>query len=32
MENTADVVENAISDDAIETEAKVVPKGNHELR
>ena len=32
MENTVDVVVNTISDDAIEPEAKVVPKGDYELR
>ena len=30
MENTVEIVENTISDDAIEPETKVVPKGNHE--
>ena len=30
MENTMEIVENTISDDAIEPETKVVPKGNHE--
>ena len=30
METTVDVVVNTISDDAIEPETKVVPKGNHE--
>ena len=30
MENTMEIVENTISDGAIEPETKVVPKGNHE--
>ena len=30
MENTEEIVENTISDDAIEPETKVVPNGNHE--
>ena len=30
MENTEEIVENNISDDAIEPETKVVPKGNYE--